>query len=249
MLAAIALFATVAPQLAGDPAVQDLDRVLSPPGAGYLLGSDHLGRSMAARLGHASRLSLTLAVVSVLSAAVPGTLLGILAAWRRGWLERILAAIADGVLALPGLLLIVLMTAFAPGEYWPYYVGVSLALWVEYFRVVRTTSRLLLRGPAVEASRMIGFPPHYIVRRHLLPELAPLLSTLMAFGMASSVLALATLGIVGTGLQPPTAELGIMMIELLPFYREAPWLIAQPVLLLAATIVALGLLSWERDPR
>ncbi|MGC5220837.1 hypothetical protein ACPXA7_25825, partial [Escherichia coli] len=82
--------------------------------------------------------------VSVLSAAIPGVLIGLLAAWCGGWVERVLAAFADAVLALPGLLLVLLLAAFAPGGFWPLYVGISLALWVEYFRVVRAASRILL---------------------------------------------------------------------------------------------------------
>ncbi|MGO4610969.1 ABC transporter permease, partial [Variovorax sp. 2RAF20] len=88
--------------------------------------TDHLGRSMLARLASAARLSLGLALLSVASAAVPGTLLGLLAAWRGGWTERLTGAVADAVLALPGLLLVLLLSAFAPGDYWPLYVGLSL---------------------------------------------------------------------------------------------------------------------------
>ncbi|MFX7052310.1 ABC transporter permease subunit, partial [Acinetobacter baumannii] len=92
------------------------------------------------------------------------------------------------------------------------YVGISLALWVEYFRVVRAASRILLASPQVEASRLLGFGPGYIVRRHLLPALLPRLFTLMRFGLAGAVLAMSALGFVGVGLQPPTPELGVMMI-------------------------------------
>ena len=246
ILAAIALFALIAPALGGDPLAQDLDRVMAPPGMAHPLGTDHLGRDMLARLGYAARLSLSLAVLSVLTAAIPGALLGVAAAWRGRWADRALSAVSDGVLALPGLLLIVLLTAFAPGKFWPFYVGLSLALWVEYFRVVRAASRALLSGPQVEASRLLGFGPGYIVRRHLLPELLPALRTLMTFGAAASVLSLAALGLVGVGLRPPTPELGTMMIETLPHYREAPWLVAEPVLTLILAVAGFALVAGEK---
>jgi peptide/nickel transport system permease protein len=248
LLVAIGLFGLIAPAVANDPLSQDLDQVMTRPGPGHPLGTDHLGRSMVARLGHAARLSLFLAVLSVLTAAIPGTILGIIAAWRAGRSDTLLSAIADGVLALPGLLLIVLLTAFAPGKFWPFYVGLSLALWVEYFRVVRAISQTLLRSPQVEASRLLGFGPGYIARRHLLPELMPVLGTLMSFGAATSVLSFAALGLVGVGLRPPTPELGTMMIELLPYYQKAPWLIAQPVLVLLLAVAGLALVA-GRDPR
>jgi peptide/nickel transport system permease protein len=248
LLGAIGLFALFGPWLVGiDPARQQLERFLETPSLAHPLGFDQLGRDMLARLAHGARLSLTLAGLSVLSAAIPGTLLGLLAAWRGGWPERALAAFADAVLALPGLLLVLLLTAFTPGGFWPLYVGISLALWVEYFRVVRAAGRILLASPHVEAARLLGFGPVYIVRRHLMPELLPRLLTLMRFGFAGAVLAMSALGFVGVGLQPPTPELGVMMIELLPYYGEAPWLIGAPVLLLFLTLLGLLLLAPERE--
>jgi len=248
LLGAIGLFALFGPWLVGiDPARQQLERFLEHPSLAHPLGFDQLGRDMLARLAHGARLSLALAAVSVLSAAIPGTVLGLLAAWRGGWLERVLAAFADAVLALPGLLLVLLLTAFTPGGFWPLYVGISLALWVEYFRVVRAASRILLASPHVEAARLLGFGPTHIVRRHLLPELLPRLFTLMRFGFAGAVLAMSALGFVGVGLQPPTPELGVMMIELLPYYGEAPWLIGAPVLTLFLTLLGLLLLAPERE--
>lgn len=248
LLAAIGLFALLGPWLAGaDPARQQLERFLEGPSLAHPLGFDQLGRDMLARLAHGARLSLSLAGLSVLSAAIPGTLLGLLAAWRGGWPDRALAAFADAVLALPGLLLVLLLTAFTPGGFWPLYVGISLALWVEYFRVVRAAGRILLASPHVEAARLLGFGPLHIMRRHLLPELLPRLFTLMRFGFAGAVLAMSALGFVGVGLQPPTPELGVMMIELLPYYGEAPWLIGAPVLLLFLTLLGLLLVAPERE--
>jgi len=99
----------------------------------------------------------------------------------------------------------------------------------------------------VEAARLLGFGPLHIVRRHLLPELLPRLFTLMRFGFAGAVLAMSALGFVGVGLQPPTPELGVMMIELLPYYGEAPWLVGAPVLTLFLTLLGLLLLSPEKE--
>lgn len=244
LLLAIAAFALLGPVLIGiDPARQTLARFLEAPSLAHPLGLDHLGRSMLARLAEASRLSLSMALLSVLSAALPGTALGLLAAWRGGWIERALTALADAILALPGLLLVLLLAAFAPGQFWPLYVGISLALWVEYFRVVRAAAAIMLASPQVEASRLLGFNAIYIVRRHLLPELLPRILTLMRFGYAGAVLAMAALGFIGVGLQPPTAELGVMMIELLPYYSEAPWLIGAPILILFATLLGMILLG------
>jgi len=247
LLVGLVLLAVMGPWLAQfDPYQQDLQRVLESPSVEHPLGTDQFGRDVFARLAAAMRLSLGLAALSSLAAALMGSALGLLAAWRGGWLERILIALADMILALPGLLLVLLLAASAPGEFAPLYLGLSLALWVEYFRVVRAMSASILSGSQVEASVLLGFGPAYLVRVHLLPELLPVLGTLMSFGAATAVVALAALGFVGVGLQPPAAELGLMMIQSLPYYEEAPWMIAAPVAVLATFLAGLVLLAPAR---
>jgi len=237
-------FALLVPWLWGaDPARQDLGRILSPPGWSEPLGTDHLGRSLLARLAAALRLSLGLALLGVLSAALPGLALGVLAGWRGGWTDRLLVMLADTCLALPGLLLVLLLVAIAPGSFWALYVGIALVLWIEYFRVVRATTAGLVTSPQIQASRLLGFGLAYLFRRHLWPELAPLVLTLAAFGAANAVLAIAALGFVSVGLRPPTAELGLMMTELLPYYHEAPWAILQPIAALFLLVLSLHLLA------
>lgn len=249
LLGFMAAFALLGPWLIpADPLKQDLRSVLMPPGDGFVLGADHLGRSMAARLAHAARLSLGLGAITVLSAAVPGVLLGIVAAWTGGWPDRALSALCDAVMALPGLLLVLIVAAFAPGAFWPLYLGLALALWVEYFRVVRTVARRRLAAPDVEAARLLGFSPAHIVRRHLLPDLAPVVTTLMAFGLAASIVAISTLSYVGIGLKPPTPEWGSMITELLPYHHEAPVQVLLPAAFLSVTVLGLHLAA-GRDPR
>jgi peptide/nickel transport system permease protein len=243
ILTSIILFACLGSLLGPDPAKQELSRFLASPQWSSPLGLDHLGRDMFARLAHATRLSLSMAVLSVLSAAITGTLIGCIAAWAGGWLERFLTAFADAVLALPGLLLVLLFVAFAPGQFWPLYIGLSLSLWVEYFRVVRITTHTLLASPQVEASRLLGFNVVYVFRRHVLPLLLPRLLTLMCFGIATAILAMSALGFIGVGIQPPTPELGVMMIELLPYYQEAPWLIGSAMCVLFMTLLSLVCIS------
>lgn len=242
MLGVLAVCAVIGPELVGkDPAKQSLLHSLQPPGAVYLLGTDHLGRDMAARLLSGAQLSLSLAALSVLTAAIPGTILGIVAAWFGGWIDRIATLFADAVLALPGLLLVLMLAAISPGSWWALYAGLSLTLWVEYFRYTRQRARVVLAEPAVEASRLLGFGPVHIVRRHLVPEIGPGLLTIAAFGAATAVTAVAALGFISVGVRPPTAEWGLMMTELLPYWREAPFLILQPVGCLVVTVLALHL--------
>jgi peptide/nickel transport system permease protein len=242
LLALLALGAAVGPAMVGlDPAAQQLSRSLLPPSAADPLGTDLFGRSVLARLAQAGQLSLQLALLSALTALAVGCSLGVVAAWRGGVVARGLAMLADAAQATPGLLLVLLCAALAPGQLWALYLGLALAQWVECFRVARTVAQPVLGGPAVEAARLLDLGPWHVARHHLLPALAPVAGRLLPLNSAQAVLSLAALGFIGVGPQPPRAELGLLMTEALPHYAEAPWLLAAPVGLLALLVMGLWL--------
>ena len=246
VLSLLVLFALVGPLVWPNHATQDLARFLEAPSLTEPLGRDHLGRSVVARLAHATRLSLVLAVLCVATALLVGCLLGLLATWRGGWVDAALHGLSEALIALPALLVVLIFSAMANGDLWTLYIGLALAQWVEYFRVVRARSGLVLAGPAVEAAGLLQLGPLHVLRRHLWPDLRPLLTTMATFGIGTSILALSTLGFVGVGIRPPTPELGLMITEAFPFYSEAPWMSLAPVLVLAAVLVGLlGLRSKE----
>ncbi|GGJ87204.1 ABC transporter permease [Pseudomonas matsuisoli] len=245
----LVLFAVLVPMFWPlDIAKQDYSAILSSPSDAHPLGTDHLGRDMLARLASAVRLSLGLALVSVVTAAIPGVLLGILAAWKGGVVDKLLGLLTEMFLALPGLLLVLLIVAVFPGSFLALYGAVALVLWIEYFRMTRALSRTVLASPAVAATRLLGFGPLYVIRRHLLPELLPVLLTIAAFGAASAIMAIAALSFVSVGVKPPTAELGLMITELLPYFSEQPFVIAAPILVIFLIILSLMLIAGGRKP-
>jgi peptide/nickel transport system permease protein len=236
-------YAWLAPPAMPAPHLQDLSSTLQAPSPQHWLGTDALGRSVLARLAEGIRVSLSLALGSALLSAVLGASLGVVAAWRRGWLARVLQSLADAVMAMPGLLWVLLLSALAPGEKWPLYMGLVLTAWVEFFRTTRASVGALLAGPQVQSSRLLGFGPAYIARYHLWPAMRSTWLTLVAFAVCNSVLAVAAMGFVGIGLRPPGAELGVLMTEALPYSDDAPWLLAAPVLALLACVLALQAVS------
>lgn len=226
-----------------DLAFQDLGNILASPDAESWLGTDHLGRDMLARLSAAIRLSFGLSLFSVLCALVAGLTLGIWAGLFGGWADRILSFICDLVMALPGLLLILLFASLSPGSFWTLYLGIALVMWVEFFRVVRAITSTVAHSAELESSRLLGMPLWYCIKRHILPKLLPMVATLTAFSLGNAILALATLGFVSVGLRPPTAELGLMMTELFPYYYQAPLIFLQPVIAVFLLVLGLQLLS------
>ena len=123
-----------------------------------------------------------------------------------------LTTLSDALLALPGLLLVLIVLAMVPGTALGFWIGLSLVLWVEFFRLTRAATGETLASPAVQASRLLGFGSPYIFRVHIWPEIAPMMLTAAAFGTATAIMAIAALGFVSVGMRPPTPELGLMMV-------------------------------------
>ncbi|MFC5729098.1 MULTISPECIES: ABC transporter permease [Nocardioides] len=246
-LAGLVAFAVVGPLVLPDPAAQDLGRFLEAPTLAEPLGRDDYGRSVLARVAHATRLSLVLAALCVATALILGTVAGIASAWFGGWVDAILRSVSEAFVAIPALLVVLLVSALASGgSLWALYLGLALAQWVEYFRVVRARAGLVLGSPAVEAAGLLELGPVHVVRRHLWPDLRPLLTTIASLGMVTSILAMSTLGFVKVGLEPPRAELGLMITESFPFYDVAPWMSLAPIaVLFLLTVCFLGLRSSE----
>ncbi|ORM62271.1 ABC transporter permease [Pantoea rodasii] len=243
LLAVLLSYAFVLPLFHhGDPLQQALLNMLQAPSPAHLLGFDHLGRDMLPRLSAALRLSLGLAALCVISAICAGVLAGVVSAIYGGALDRLLGMLGDMCLALPGLLLVLLLAAIAPDSPQMLWLGISLVLWVEFFRVTRATLRPLVQSPGMQASKLLGFSAYYRFRRHLWPALAPVLLTVALFSFSSAIMAVSALGFISVGVRPPTPELGLMMTELLPFAWEAPWLLLQPVAALFLLLISLNLL-------
>lgn len=225
---------------------QDLNAIMEPPSAAHWLGTDHFGRSMLTRMAHAIGLSFALSVLCVLTSSLVGTAFGVWAVWGGKKVDHVMGVMVNILLALPGLVIVLLFAAIAPGSFLVLYLAISLVQWVEYFRVVRAVTQGVIQSPARQSSQMMGFGRWYQFKRHIWPAISPSVFTLAAFGGANAILTMASLGFVYVGIQPPLAELGLMTVELFPYYSEAPWLLAQPLIVIALMVFAFHLLAGKR---
>lgn len=247
LLASLLLFAFGQPIVGnGDIASQNLSNILQAPSTAHPLGTDHFGRDMAARLASAIRLSFLMASCSVLVALIFGVICGIGAGLNR-LADKALSFLCDIIMALPGLLFILLFAAIVPNSFWALYLGISLVAWVEFFKVSRAISQSLAVSPEIENSKLMGMGFGYLIKRHFLPRLAPVVLTLAGFACANAVLALATLGFINVGLRPPTAELGLMMTEIFPHYYNAPFIFIQPMIAVVLLVLSFQLLAGQGD--
>jgi ABC-type dipeptide/oligopeptide/nickel transport system permease subunit len=237
----LAVFGPVA--ITTDPTAQDLMQALAPPSLTHPLGADHLGRDVLARVAHGAVRSLGLAVICVAVASAVGITLGLVAAYRRSWLDAVVMRLADLTLALPGMLLALLLAGFLGGGILPMLIGIELTLWPQFARLSRAVALGVLREPHVEAAELAGFGRIAILRRHVLPSVLRQTMSVTTLSVGSAILSISALGFLGLGLQPPTPEWGAMISEMLPYLDEAPVQIAAPCGAIFLSVLGLTLLG------
>ena len=206
-----------------DPMAQSVVRRLRGPSALNWLGTDQLGRDVLTRILHGYRTSLLACTVAVGIALAGGGTLGLLAAYYRGWTDRILMRLMDVLFAFPVMLLAIGVIAMLG----PHTSSAALAIAVVYTPIFAR----LLRGPAlviceseyVMGARAIGASDARIVLRHVLPNLASVVLVQTSLLLSSAILVEASLSFLGLGTQPPTPSLGLMLAEGRNFLLLSPW--------------------------
>jgi peptide/nickel transport system permease protein len=251
--------ALLAPWIAADPNHVDLGSVLSPPSATHWLGTDGLGRDVAARLIYGARVSLMIGLTTGVLSVLIGLPIGALAGYAGGYVESALSRLIEAALCFPGLVITIALLSIGPS--WlsslPETARIALALsvigWTPAARYLRAEFGRLRGSEAVASARAAGASHARIVWRHLLPQsLGPVLVTL-AFGVGGAALAEATLSFIGVGISPPTASWGELLFQALHHVGHAWWLALFPgaalfVLLLGCNELAEGI-RMRLDPR
>ena len=193
------------------PIAQNLNDSLLGPSSSHLLGTDQLGRDTFTRLLYGMRLDLQIAFIAVLLPFVLGTVLGSLAGYFGGWADSVIMRLVDIVVAFPFYVLVIaLVFVLGPGER-SIYIAITLVGWVAYARIIRGEILVAKRQDYITAARSGGLSNVRIMRRHLLPNV---ISQGFIYGMSDivqDILAIVTLGYLGLGIPPPTADLGSMI--------------------------------------
>lgn len=242
-----------------DPTKQNILQRLKPPAwmeggnERHLLGTDHLGRDILARVLYGGRISLLVGFASVLLSAPLGILIGLAAGYYRGPVDSIFMRWADIQLAFPFMLLaIAVVAAVGPGL-----VNVIVVLgitgWMSYARVTRGQILSLSEQQFVEAAQSLGASPSRILFVHLLPNiLAPNL-VIATYSIGYMIIIESSLSFLGLGVPPPTPTWGGMINDARNYLTVAWWVPVFPGIALILTVLGINLFGeWVRerlDPR
>lgn len=244
LVAGLVLLAALAPVVApGSPTAIASDRALRAPTLAEPFGMDDLGRSVLSRVIHAYRVSLGVALASVLLALAVGGPLGLLAGYAEGLPEQLIMRPLDVLMAFPGILLaIALMGVFGTGV-----ALVAVALAVVYTPVVARVVRAAVLAAKVEVyvdgARALGATAPRVVLRHIVPNSTTPVLVQASVLMAIAILVEAALSFLGVGVRPPTPSLGLMLADGRGFMVQAPWMVIFPGLAIMAAVLAFNMVA------
>ena len=226
-----------------DPLQVDVANRLQPASTEFLLGTDSLGRCVLSRLLHGARNSLLSAAVVLLTTVSVGTVVGLFAGFFGGRCDYLVQRLLEGVMAFPGLILALAIAGVLGPGLENAVLALCLVHWVGYARIVRNMTLSLRERTYVQASRIAGASSLDLLRRHILPEVAPAVVVVATLDYGRIIISIAGLSFLGLGAQPPEPEWGAMLSEGKAYMQVAPQLILWPGAMIAGIVLALQLLS------
>jgi peptide/nickel transport system permease protein len=240
MLALALLGPVVSPY---DPLKNDYQAAVQPPSLAHFFGTDKFGRDQLARVLVAARIDLSIGIITTVFPLVIGTVIGAIAGYYGGLVDALFMRIVDVQVAFPFIvLLIAILAILGPGVINMYY-ALILVGWIGFARLVRGEILVAKKMEYVLAARALGYGSGRIIVRHLLPNVV---GPALIFSMSAvvlNILAGASLGFLGLGVQAPNAEWGSMIAESREFFLTAWWLPVFPGLATACVGISFSLLG------
>ena len=209
-----------------DPLASNAAIALQSPTAAHWFGTDQLGRDVLSRVIIATQLDLGIAVLAVALSFLVGSVLGTCAGYFGGWTDRIISRCIDTLMAFPLFVLAMGLVAALGNTVTNIIYATAIINLPLYTRVIR--SEILVRRQAgfVEAARLTGNGDWRIMARHLFPNVLPVMMVHVSLNMGWAILNAAGLSFIGLGVQPPTAEWGIMVAEGATYIVSGEWWMA-----------------------
>jgi peptide/nickel transport system permease protein len=225
------------------PDAFDYRALLQPPSAAHPFGTDNFGRDILSRTISAARVDLQIAIFGTLFPVVFGTFVGALIGYAGGLADTLFRRLVDLLITIPFLVLVIaIVAALGPGLI-NMYIAVSAVAWVFYARLMRAEIIAQKQRDYADACRVMGYGTARIIFRHLLPNAITPSITFWMTDMALVILLGSSLGYLGLGAQPPTAEWGVLIADGKNFMTTAWWMSIFPGLAIVLAGIGFSLLG------
>lgn len=238
----VSVMAIFAPLLSPyDPNAMNILNAYGAPSSAHWFGTDEFGRDTLSRIIYGARVVFSVAVSATLLAAVVGTALGVIAGFARGLVDVIILRFTDVVLAFPNFLLAVGLVAVVGPSVPALVTVIALTRLPNYIRIARGEALRVVELEYVNAAVAIGSRSLRVIGRHVIPNsLAPII-VLSSLSLGDAILTVSALSFLGIGIQPPTADWGLMLSRSQEYMYIAPWLPVSPGIAIFLTVMAFNL--------
>lgn len=214
-----------------------------PPGPGFPLGTDYLGRDVLSRVLNGGASALTMAIVATLGAYFFGLIIGIVAGYFGGKTDMGLMRGVDIILAFPPLMVILLLVGGLSNQIWVLVLGVVLVQLPSIARLARATVQSLRFTEFVDAAKARGDSLPTIWLRDMLSNISSIVLADFGIRFGISIILIASMNFLGLGLTPPASDWGLMVAENKTLISLNPWSVLAPAILLALTTIGLNLFA------
>ena len=244
MIILVIIAAVAAPLLAPyEPTAVGTGPALGDPSSNNLLGTDQLGRDLLSRLIYGSRVSLLVGIIAVGIAAAIGVPLGLIAGYVGGIVDSQIMRIIDAIIAFPSLILALAFVATFGGGITIVMSAIGIAIMPQYARIVRAQTLAVKEGDFVRAARSLGATGPRVIVRHIAPNVwAPVL-VVATLGLASAVIAEASLSFLGLGVKAPTPTWGNLLLDGFGQMQDRPLMSIAPGLAIYVLVLSFNLLG------
>jgi peptide/nickel transport system permease protein len=243
VLLLIALITVAAPLVAPYSPTKLLGAPLLKPGGDHLLGTDDFGRDLLSRLIYAGRVSLGVALGSVILATLAGVTLGLIAGYARGIVEAVIMRAMDILLSFPTIVLAIAMVAFLGPSIRNLIIIIGIIYTPRFVRVVYGSTLQIAEAEYVQAARVLGSTDTRILRTAVLPNVMAPILVQVSLSLGLAILVESGLSFLGLGAQPPTPTWGNMISGARPFMEIHPHLLISPSIVIGITILMLNTLG------
>ena len=217
----------------------DPSSILLPPSASHLFGTDRLGRDLFARILEGGKVSLTIGIFSAVFSSFLGLMIGVIAGFFKGNIDKGIVIAIDLFLTFPTFFLLLALISYMNASVWVLVFIISFTGWMGMARMIRSESFAIGQKPFIKVLKLAGVSRLKIILKYFTPILAPIFFISFTFGVGGAILAESGLSFLGIGIMPPQISWGSILSDGKGIVDIAPWVSFFPGLMIFLVVFSL----------